>query len=677
MSKDDGKSDGKGKGKGGKVGKNDAPDAVNDSASTNEDTFININVLANDTDANGDPLSIFSFSQPPNGTVSLNSNGTLRYTPDPNYNGPDSFTYTISDGNGGFDTATVSLTVKPVNDAPIAVDDIRTINEDSTININVLANDSDVDGNTLSVSGFTQPANGTVTQNANGTLKYTPNADYNGTDTFTYTVSDGNGGFDTATVKVNVCPVNDRPDAVNDARTLNEDSAININVLANDTDVDGNTLTVSSFTQPANGTVTTGPGGTLRYTPNANYNGSDSFTYTVSDGNGGFDTATVSLTVNPVNDVPVAVNDIRTLDEDNSIDINVLANDTDVDGNPLSVSTFTQPTNGTVTFGPGGTLTYTPNANYNGPDSFTYTVTDGQGGFSTATVSLTVNPLNDPPVAVDDIGETRKSDELDIDVLANDTDLEGDSLSVSGFTDGTYGTVSQNPDGTLKYTPNGTFVGTDTFEYTITDGNGGFDTATVTITIPCFTPGTLIETARGLVKVEQLRVGDQVRTRDNGMQRIEWIGMRAVSAEELRKNPNWRPIRILKGALGPDMPNRDMMVSPQHRMMLESDKAEMLLGAREVLAPAKALTYLEGVEVADVAEVTYVHIMCHEHEIVMGDGVWSESFQPGDMTIGAVDAVQRAELLRLFPQLLTEEDGVADFAAARPTAKPWEVPLIY
>ncbi len=664
-------------GKVGKVGKNVAPDARDDAASINEDTAININVLANDVDANGDTLSIFSFSQPPNGTVSLNANGTLRYVPDPNYNGPDSFTYTISDGNGGFDTATVNLTVRPVNDQPVAVNDIRTINEDSTININVLANDTDVDGNTLTVSGFTQPANGTVTTGPGGTLKYTPNANYNGTDTFTYTVSDGQGGFDTATVTLTVKPVNDAPDAVNDVRSLNEDAALNINVLANDTDVDGNTLTVSGFTQPANGTVTTGPGGTLTYTPNANYNGPDSFTYTISDGQGGFDTATVSLTVNPVNDVPVAVNDIRSLDEDNALNINVLANDTDVDGNTLTVSGFTQPANGTVTNGPGGTLTYTPNANYNGPDSFTYTISDGQGGFSTATVSLTVNPVNDPPVAVDDIGETTKKDVVDIDVLANDTDLDGDTLTVDSFTNGTYGTVTQNPDGTLKYTPNGSFVGTDTFQYTISDGNGGFDTGTVTITIPCFTPGTLIETARGLVKVEQLRVGDQVRTRDHGMQRVEWIGMRAVSAAELAQTPSWRPIRIAKGALGPDMPNRDMMVSPQHRMLLESDKAEMLLGAREVLAPAKALTYLDGVSVADVAEVTYIHIMCAEHEIVMGDGVWSESFQPGDMTIGAVDAVQRAELLRLFPQLVTEEDGVGDFAAARPTAKPWEVPLIY
>ena len=154
------------------------------------------------------------------------------------------------------------------------------------------------------------------------------------------------------------------------------------------------------MTQGANGTVTFA-GGSVTYTPNANFNGSDSFTYTVSDGNGGTDTATVNVTVNPVNDAPVANNDSATTDEDTPVTVNVVANDTDVEGDTLTVSAVTQGANGTVTFA-GGCVTYTPNGNFNGSDSFTYTVSDGNGGTDTATVNVTVNPVNDAPVAADD-----------------------------------------------------------------------------------------------------------------------------------------------------------------------------------------------------------------------------------------------------------------------------------
>ena len=321
-----------------------------------------------------------------------NSDGTLKYTPDADYNGTDSFTYTVSDGQGGTDTATVTVTVNPENDPPVAVDDTPSTDEDTSVDINVLANDTDLDGDTLTVDSFTQPGNGTVTENTDGTLKYTPDADYNGTDSFTYTVSDGQGGTDTATVTVTVNPENDPPVAVDDTPSTDEDTSVDINVLANDTDLDGDTLTVDSFTQPGNGTVTENTDGTLKYTPDADYNGTDSFTYTVSDGQGGTDTATVTVTVNPENDPPVAVDDTPSTDEDTSVDINVLANDTDLDGDTLTVDSFTQPGNGTVTENTDGTLKYTPDADYNGTDSFTYTVSDGQGGTDTATVTVTVNP---------------------------------------------------------------------------------------------------------------------------------------------------------------------------------------------------------------------------------------------------------------------------------------------
>ena len=189
---------------------NPAPTATNDSATTAEDTPIPaINVLGNDSDPDGDPLTVTAASAP-NGIVTINPDGTLRYVPNPNFNGTDVITYVISDGNGGTSTAAVTVTVTPVNDAPIAVNDNATTNEDAPVTIGVLGNDSDVDGDNLTVSAATSP-NGTVVINPDGTITFTPNPNFNGPATITYTISDGNGGTATATVNVTVSAVNDAP----------------------------------------------------------------------------------------------------------------------------------------------------------------------------------------------------------------------------------------------------------------------------------------------------------------------------------------------------------------------------------------------------------------------------------------------------------------------------------
>lgn len=225
--------------------------------------------------------------------------------------------------------------------------------------------------------------------------------------------------------------VNTAPDAVNDTKTTNEDTATIISVLTNDTDAEDNTLNVSSVTQGANGTVIVNPDKTLTYTPNANFNGTDSFTYTISDGQGGQDTATVNITVTSINDAPVATNNSATLNEDASVTINVLGNDSDVEGNTLSVSAVTQPTHGSATINPDKTITYVPVVNYFGSDTFTYTVSDGQGGTATATVNITVNSVNDAPVASADNATTTQNTAVIISVLSNDTDVEGNTLNIA------------------------------------------------------------------------------------------------------------------------------------------------------------------------------------------------------------------------------------------------------
>ncbi|MEJ2332522.1 MAG: retention module-containing protein, partial [Desulfobulbaceae bacterium] len=451
---------------------NSPPDANNDlaadddSLTTSEDTALTIEpatLLNNDTDVDGDSLTITGYSQPSNGEVTTDTQGNLVYTPDADFNGNDTFTYTISDGMGGTDTASVTITVNPVNDAPVAVDDTGTSAEDSSIDIDVLANDTDLDGDSLTVESFTQPDHGTVTENSDGTLNYAPDADYNGSDSFTYTISDGQGGTDTATITLTVNPVNDPPVAVDDTGTSAEDSSINIDVLANDTDLDGDSLTVESFTQPDHGTVTENSDGTLNYAPDADYNGSDSFTYTTSDGQGGTDTATVTLTVNPANDAPVAVDDLASTAEDTSQVIDVTGNDYDIDGTIVAWDVTVQATNGSVANNGDGTFTYTPNANFNGTDTFTYQVTDNDGAMDTAVVTVSVDDVNDAPVAIDDAVTTLEDTSQTIDVTDNDYDVDGtiDPTTVEIVNNPTNGTVINNGDGTVTYTPDPNYTGPD------------------------------------------------------------------------------------------------------------------------------------------------------------------------------------------------------------------------
>ena len=191
-----------------------------------------------------------------------------------------------------------------------------------------------------------------------------------------------------------------------------------IDVLANDSDLDGDTLSVSATTAPASGSVVINVDDTITYTPNTNFNGGDNFTYTVIDGQGGSAIATVNVTVNGTNDDPTAVDDGAVTNEDTAVIIDVLANDSDLDGDTLSVSATTAPTSGTVVINAGLTVTYTPDADFNGNDSFTYTMSDGQGGSATATVNVTVSAVNDDPTAVDDGAITNEDTPVLIDVLA-------------------------------------------------------------------------------------------------------------------------------------------------------------------------------------------------------------------------------------------------------------------
>ncbi|RME75487.1 MAG: tandem-95 repeat protein, partial [Chloroflexi bacterium] len=392
---------------GGGGGGNNPPVAVDDTGTTPRDTPITINVVANDSDPDSDPLTVDSVTQPSKGVVVNNGDGTVTYTPKNNPSGEGTFTfeYTISDGKGGTATGTVTITVTASgggNNPPVAQNDSGyTANAGTPLTVSaasgVLANDTDADSDPLTAVKVTDPAHGTLTLNADGSFTYTPNAGYAGNDTFTYKANDGTADSNVATVTITVNG-NNAPSAVNDSYTATEDTPLTINaasgVLANDTDVEGDPLTAIKLTDPAHGTLTFNADGSFTYIPNANFSGSDSFTYKANDGFNDSAAATVSIVVNPVNDPPTAVDDSYTATQGSTLTVNaasgVLANGTDPDTIVLSAVLVSNPTKGTLTLNSDGSFTYTPTGS--GSDSFTYKANDTMADSNVATVNITINP---------------------------------------------------------------------------------------------------------------------------------------------------------------------------------------------------------------------------------------------------------------------------------------------
>lgn len=476
------------------AGLNHRPDAADDTATTAEDTPADVDVLSNDFDLDGDPLTVTGVTAPAFGTATLNPTGTVHYVPNPDANGTDTFGYTVDDGKGGTDVGTISVIVTPVNDPPVAVDDAIVTTRDTSSNLAVLANDIEPDVDPLLVLSVTDPANGTATLEGDFSITYFPDPAYDGPDDFDYIVSDGAGETDIGHVTVTVTAVNHSPVAVADSLTMPEDTTGSLDPAANDTDQDGGALVLTSVTQPAHGLAELRPDGRVGYTPEANYNGLDAFSYTITDGAGAVAAGLVSITVSPVNDQPVAVADSATTREDTPVNLEVAANDTDVDGESLAAASIAQPGLGSAVIEANGTVTYTPPANYAGSDSFTYVVSDGQGGTATGLVSVTITAVDDPPTANPLSATTPYQTAITVMVTAGD--VETCQLGFQVVTPPAHGTLGTGSNvqcqfllapysdyWRVKYTPAAGFAGVDTFTYRASDGSSWSAPATVSITV--------------------------------------------------------------------------------------------------------------------------------------------------------------------------------------------------
>ena len=804
------------------------PDAVNDVASTPEDTAVTIPVLANDTDPNGDPLTVTTATAP-NGTVVINPDGTLSYTPNPNFNGPDVITYTITDPAGNTDTATVAVTVTPVPDAPEANPDTATTPAGNTVVIPVLANDTDPDGTPVSIFGTPTSANGTVTVNPDGTISFTPTPGFTGPATITYTITDPTGLTDTSTVTVNVTPVATAPDGIvrgteggdlidrtyidpfdtdrvdagdaflpgdapNDDRILA--GAGNDTVLAglgddsveagagddlvrggqgddtlfgqagNDTirgdsghdsilggagndSLDGGTGNDTLLSGDGNDVVRGGQGNdtisggagddTLR--GNA---GNDSITG--GDGNdnvrGGLgndviDTSGGGTTplpdrgypglypadTNPANDLDTVYggqgDDTITTGDDADLIYGGLGNDS-INGGFDDDTISGNQGDDTLIGGEGSDDIYAGQGNdlvYGGlgpsfPDSINIPDANGDlvpgngrdeifGGLGNDTIfglddDDTIdggqgNDLIDGGVDDDIIRGSAGNDTITggqgTDTLSGGNDR--DTFIIGNRTDGLGDVIDGNEGGndfdTLDLRGSGPFTivyAADNPEngvvtYRDADGN---PTGTLTFTnienvIPCFTPGTMIATPKGEVAAEHLKAGDRIITRDNGIQEIRWVGQKALGWRDLHVNPHLKPVLLRQGSLGNGLPDRDMLVSPNHRLLVANDRTALYFDEHEVLVAAKHLVTSAGIAAVDSVGTTYIHFMFDRHEVVLSNGAWTESFQPGDYTLKGMGNAQRSEIFELFPDLKTEA-GLEDYQAARRTLKRHEAMLL-
>ena len=462
---------------------NDAPVANNTSFSTNEDTPLASTLVPYASDVDSPSLTFILVGSPTKGNLVFNSDGTFTYTPNANYNGSDSFTYKVNDGSLDSATRTVSLTINAVNDAPVANDVSVSTNEDVPLNSSVASAASDVDSPSLTFSQVTGPSNGSLIFNSDGTYTYTPNANYNGTDSFTYKANDGSLDSAIKTVTITIDAVNDAPVANNTSFSTNEDTPLASTLAPYASDVDSPSLTFILVSSPTKGNLVFNSDGTFTYTPNANYNGADSFTYKVNDGSLDSATRTVSLTISPVNDAPVATDVSVSTNEDVALNSSVASAASDVDSGSLTFIQVTGPSNGSLIFNSDGSFTYTPAANFNGSDSFTYKVNDGSLDSAVKTVNITINAVNDAPVATDVAVSTNEDTPLASTVAGAATDVDSGSLTFTLVAGPSKGTISFNADGTFTYTPNANYNGSDTFTYKANDGFLDSAIKTVSITI--------------------------------------------------------------------------------------------------------------------------------------------------------------------------------------------------
>ena len=766
------------------------PTANPDDAETDEDTPIEvIPVLANDTDPNLDPLEIVGTPTAGNGTVGVNPDGTLSYTPNLDFNGTDTITYTITDPNGNEATSTVKVTVNPVNDGPVAVDDSAQTGFNEAVVVDLIGNDTDVDNLNADLSIFGTPTSpdGLVELNPDGrSVTFTPSAGFSGEATINYTVTDPDGLTDDGVATICVAEP-DRDGIVRgtddanlidtayidpfDADRVDAGDAILGDDAPNDDRIRAEGGNDTVYAGLGDDTVFSGLGDDLVYGgvgdddlrgnegADSLYGGDGSDTVYGQQDDDLIDT---SGSTPPLPDIDYP--GVYPADTDPE-------NDRDLVFGGLGADTIRTGDDADTIYGDGGRdlinagidadLVYGGNANDTiigsegadtiygeaGRDLIYGGLDDTFGDALDLPDDVDLRPLNNPDMLYGGAGSDTIYGRDDNDTLegGDDNDLlyggvdndsvlgddgndtlygeDGDDILEGGTGDDQlYGGLGQdtmsggadrddfhlNPGEGAGSEIYGGADGDDydrliingpTSSYRVvetgpdSDGNGidgrveyldgegaitgslKFKNIEKIISVPCFTPGTMIATPRGEMPVESLKAGDRVITRDNGIQELRWTGQRKFDWAQLAANPHLRPIMVRRGSLGNGLPERDMMLSPNHRVLVSNDRTSLYFDEHEVLVSAKHLIGGKGIFEVESIGTTYIHLMFDQHEVVLSDGAWTESFQPGDYTLNGMGNAQRNEILELFPELKTKA-GLENYTAARRTLKKYEARIL-
>ncbi|GEM_PF-348182 len=778
---------------------NDAPDAVDDAFTTPFDTPIIVDVLGNDTDPDADLLTVTSITQPANGTATLGRDGTILFTPDAGFSGETTLCYSISDGNGGTDTAVVTFTVLPsVNPPPPVRDGI--VEGTAADDLIDLAYTGDPDGDLIDNSDALLPGEGPqddivqayggndtvlaglgddkvtagdgddLVRGGDGNDALTGDAGNDelygdaGRDTLMggdgRDLADGGTGDDVIDTRgPDPLPDVDYPglygadaDPTNDLDTVNGGDG-NDTILTGDDDdrvfggngadyidggfdddvLSGGAQDDTVIGSEGNDTIDGGDGndlifggldlsfpdainipndaGDLRPNNNADvifgglgndtvYGQDDDDTIRGDEGEdliyGGVDNDVITGGAGRDTLFGDQGNDTMAGDDDDDVMFGGIGNDS-LDGG-TGADSLEGGDGDDVLLGSDGDDSIAGGA---GDDTI-----DGgaqndliDGGTSN---DLILGDTGDDTLiggtgsdtlfggADDDLitlGEASTGAPDDVaDQAFGGADRDtfvgvGAGDTVFGGSDGddfdTLDLRGSGPNNVVRTSLDSDGNGFDGFvEYLDADGAviGRSDFSNIE-SIVCFTPGTLIATPRGEVAVEHLRVGDKVITRDNGIQEIRWMGAKAMGWHDFAANPHLRPIMVKAGSLGNDLPERDMMLSPNHRLLVANDRTALYFDEHEVLVAAKHLIGGKGVQQVDSVGTTYYHFMFDQHEVVLSNGAWTESFQPGDYTLKGLGNAQRMELLELFPELKAP-DGVQAYQAARKTLKKHEARLL-
>ncbi|UPR50587.1 tandem-95 repeat protein [Vibrio cyclitrophicus] len=476
---------------------NDLPTAEDQNFTVEEDgtlTFTDEDLLTGVADIDGDDLSVADVSYTgTDGVFTDNGDGTYSFAPNENFNGDVNLGFTVSDGTDTVD-ANIDVTVTDVNDAPVAGSTTYQMNEDGTITLSpeqLIANSSDVDGEVSLDSVSYSGADGILVQNEDGSVTFAPNENFNGDINLDVTVIDDDGATAQTTAGIEVIAVNDAPVAGNVAYSVDEDGSITLSqeqLLANASDVDGDALTASNLSAGDNATVTANEDGSFTIMPDADFNGDIDLSFDVSDG---LETvqAGVDLTVNPVNDLPTAADQSFTVEEDGTLiftDADLLAGAVDIDGDDLSITDVSYTgAEGVFTDNGDGTYSFAPNENFNGDVNLGFTVSDGTETVD-ANIDVTVTDVNDAPVAGSTSYQMNEDGTITISpeqLIASSSDVDGEVSLESVTYSGSDGTLVQNDNGSVTFTPNENFNGDISLDVVVTDDDGATATTTAGIEV--------------------------------------------------------------------------------------------------------------------------------------------------------------------------------------------------